>query len=53
MRYIVLALVLCFAVSSLEAKPRSVSSHKVKAKRNKVKGRKAARRTAAHRNKAN
>ncbi len=52
MRYIVLALALCFAVSSVEAKPRTVS-HKVKAKKNKVKGRKAARRTVAHRTTAN
>jgi hypothetical protein len=53
MRYIVLALALCFGVSSVEAKPRTVTSHKVKARKNKVKGRKAAKRPVAHRNTAN
>lgn len=52
MRYIVLALALCFAASSIEAKPRTVS-HKVKGRKSKVKGRKAARRPVAHRNTAN
>jgi hypothetical protein len=51
MRYIVLALALCFAVSSVEAKPPA--AHKVKAKKSKAKGRKAAKRPAAHRTTAN
>ena len=50
MRYILLALTLCFAVSSVEAKPLT-TSHKVKAK--KVKGKKASKRPAVRRNKAN
>jgi len=53
MRYIVLALALCLAVSSMDATPRTVTSHKVRARKNKVKGRKAAKRPVARRNKAN
>lgn len=45
MKYIVLALALCFALSPLEAAPKAHSnSHAVKAKRGKVKGHKASKR---------
>jgi outer membrane lipoprotein-sorting protein len=49
MRYIVLALTLCFMTASVEAKPRT-AAHKVKAKRNKVKGRKAVKHQTVRRN---
>jgi hypothetical protein len=49
MRYIVLALAFCFALSPLEAAPKAHSnSHAVKAKRGKVKGRKPSKRQSSH-----
>jgi len=51
MRYMVLALGLCFALSPMEAKTRS-NTHGVKSKKNKVKGHKAPK-PKVHRNTAN
>jgi len=51
MRYIVLALAFCFALSPLEAAPKahSANTHAVKAKKGKVKGRKPSKRqTRSH-----
>jgi len=52
MRYIVLALALCFAASGVDAKPR-VTSHKVRAKKVKAKSHKSYKPRTVRRNKAN